>query len=68
MFLTRQKKKKDLMIDRNYEKIVGTITDFLKEFNNYVTLLNKESDSRPDANGKTGDFAGDYSLISLIQN
>ena len=61
----KTKKEERLAIDRNYEKIVGSLTDFLKEFNAFITEVNNESDARPDASGKTGNFPGE-TVRSLI--
>ncbi|MBN1682656.1 flagellar filament capping protein FliD [Candidatus Bathyarchaeota archaeon] len=58
-------KPEKLKIDRDYEKIVGSVTDFLGSFNQFLDLVNKETSSRPDSEGKIGTFVGDYSLISL---
>jgi flagellar hook-associated protein 2 len=61
----KTKKPEILKIDRDYEKIVGTVTDFLGSFNQFLTKINKETSTRPDEEGNMGAFIGDYSLISL---
>ena len=58
-------KPEKLKIDRDYEKIVETVTDFLGNFNQFLTFVNKETSTRPDLDGNKGTFVGDYSLISL---
>lgn len=58
-------KPEKLKIDRDYEKIVSSVTDFLGNFNQFITLINKETNTKPDAEGNMGTFTGDFSLISL---
>ena len=63
--IDKTKKEESVKVDRDYEKIVGTITKFIKEFNEFIDQITKQTDSRPNDEGKSGEFAGDYTLISL---
>lgn len=64
----KTKKDEILKVDRDYEKIVKTVTDFLGGYNDFITLINKESSTKPDDEGKSGAFPGDYNFISLAAN
>ncbi len=58
-------KPEKLKIDRDYEKIVDTVTGFLGSFNEFINLVNKETNTNADSEGNKGTFVGDYSLVSL---
>ena len=64
----KTKKPESLKIDRDYEKIVKTVTDFLGSFNQFLTIVNKETSTKADAEGNIGTFVGDYGLIGLTTN
>jgi len=57
-------REENLKVDRDYEKIIGSITEMLKTFNELIEMINKEtySSADPEARGK---FSGDYSLTAL---
>jgi flagellar hook-associated protein 2 len=55
-------------VDRDYEKIVKTVTDFLGSYNDFISLLNKETSTKPDDEGNQGSFPGDYNLVSMVSN
>ncbi len=59
-------KEETLKIDRDYESMIKTITEFLGEFNQFIDIVNNEIDVVPNAEGEKGNFSGDYSLVSLI--
>ena len=61
----KTEKEESLKIDRDYEKIIGSLTEFLGEYNQFIKLINNKTRTDADAEGNTGEFAGDYSLISL---
>ena len=65
MIYDKTDRQERLQVDRDYEKIVQSVTDFLSEFNGFLDLLNKETDTNADVDGNKGKFAGDYSLVSL---
>lgn len=62
----KTKEEESLKIDRDYEKIIMTMTDFLKEYNEFLEMVNKKTSNQQDEEGNVGDFSGDYSFISLI--
>ncbi|MBN2544379.1 MAG: flagellar filament capping protein FliD [Spirochaetes bacterium] len=57
-------REENLKVDRNYEKIVGSITEMLKTFNELIEMINNETHSSADPEAR-GKFSGDYSIVSL---
>ncbi|HPO49841.1 MAG TPA: flagellar filament capping protein FliD, partial [Spirochaetota bacterium] len=61
-------KKEKLRVDRDYEKIVNTIIDFIKDYNEIVTMVKDKSKVQINDQGEVEDrgvFSGDYGLSSL---
>lgn len=62
----KTRREESLKIDRNYEEIVGTVTEFLGEYKEYLTLLNEETSTEMNDDDERGKFSGDYSLLTLV--
>jgi len=58
-------KEETLKVDRDYHGMVEAITDFLGQFNEYLTMINNETNSNPDMEGNPGKFSGEYTLVML---
>ena len=61
-------KKERLQIDRDYPKIVSSIIDFIKDYNEIITMVKDKSKVQINDLGeieKRGVFSGDYGLSSL---
>lgn len=61
-------KKEKLKVDRDYEKIVNTIVEFIKDYNEIVTMVKDKSKVEINDQGDVesrGVFSGDYGLSSL---
>ncbi|HOV14566.1 MAG TPA: flagellar filament capping protein FliD, partial [Spirochaetota bacterium] len=61
-------KKERLQIDRDYPKIVSTIVDFIKDYNEIITMVKDKSKVEINDLGEIegrGVFSGDYGLSSL---
>ena len=64
-------KEESLKIDRDYNKIVSKIDEFLAEYNQMIDMLNSETkmeaiEYREEDKEKIGRLARDYSIKSLI--
>lgn len=57
--------EESLQVDRDYEKIMGTIVEFLAEYNQLLDMVNEHTDNIPDDEGERGAFSSEHSLISL---
>jgi flagellar hook-associated protein 2 len=59
------RKEEKLKIDRDYEKIVKNIIDFLGDYNQLLDLVNKKTRFSDDAEAK-GEFIGEYGLTTMV--
>lgn len=61
-------KEEKLKIDRDYEKIVKTIVDFLGDYNGVIDLINTKTKITIGDGSitKKGEFSNEYALTSLI--
>jgi len=60
-------REEKLRVDRDYEKIVKTIVEFLGEYNGVLELINSKTKVTISDNevAKKGEFSGEYALTSL---